>query len=187
MTLREKFLSIGYTNEQIDRMVEDEYNNRVKLLPQTKTFFDTRVGKLLSTDWTSYIMNKLIHYKYVKMISKEKQLDGFTGDKSNLYEVWRYNSTHNIMPIKTIDNGNDIYTHEYEDGTIINIRVNLSGICSDEDFKNLEIYRKELLADYFNIDAEQILKMTNEEITELVKQNELSKCKTKKILFNKFK
>ena len=75
------------------------------------------ITTMLIDAWYRYFVNR-----------QEKNKPGFTGDKNNPVEVWRYNSMHGIDPVETINHGNGHYTHIYDDGTKINIHVTSSSI-----------------------------------------------------------
>lgn len=181
MTIRERLLDANYTEEEINKMAEEEYNQRVSNLPKKKKFCETSLGKFLLTDWPLYLYNQYVLYLYQKEMEKQSQAQECEIDRTNPYEIYKYNASHGIKPIKTTNHGNGNYTHEYRDGTIVNVQVNLSGgVISAEDLENIKIHKRELLADYLNIDAEEILQMTEDQIDELVKQNEKRKSKTKR-------
>ena len=67
---------------------------------------------------------------YKRGVSKNHEVPPFTGDKNNPVEVWEYNARYGIMPVKTIEHGDNVYTHIYEDGTSVTIQVHLISILT---------------------------------------------------------
>lgn len=184
MKIRDRLLRAGYSEEEIDRMVEREYNYRVEMLPQPKTFFDTKVGKFLSTDWIDYFVNRLINCEVDRLQKKEQKKSRETVlptfNKNEALETYEYYASHDIMPKETIDHGNGKFTHIYEDGLEINVTTTLSSFIPDNMMEKIEISKRELLADYLNLPGEVVIKMTEQEIEELVLKNELQNKKAKK-------
>jgi hypothetical protein len=190
MKIRDRLLRAEYSEEEIDRMLESEYNRRVELLPKPKTFFDTKVGKFLSTDWIDYLANKLINYEFNRLQKKEREKNMIefvppTLDKNEAWEVYEYYASHNIMQKETIDHGNGKFTHIYHDGLEVNVTTILSSFITDKMIEENEIFRRELLADYLNLPSEVVIKMNDQELEELVLKNELKNKKVKRKILTK--
>ena len=140
MTIREEILKAGYSNEYVDEIVEEAYQQRI--IPRKK-FLDTKIGRIISFDLVEY----LIHHYSLKLYErqrrqeselKRKELEekGFQGDKHNGTEVLQYEQALNRQPISTINNGKNSFTHKYQDGLQVNVKVTLSGIFDSK--KNLK-------------------------------------------------
>ena len=180
MTIREELLKIGFTDEYVDQRAKETYDRIVNLLGKNKkSFKDTKIYRVLSMDTVAdWLIYKAVQY-YQRKIEKNKEIPEFTGDRNNPIDVYEYNSKVGIKPIKTIDNKDGSYTHTYEDGTVVTVRVTLSGFVSEEFMQRAERDRKRLLADYLKIEEEELINMNDEEIETLVKKNEFNKKLTK--------
>lgn len=182
MTIREELLNAGFTSEYIDESAKEQYLRKVDEINRSKKkFSDTKIGRFLCTDWAEYLINKVALYYYEKEQTKHRKLPEFTGDRNNPVDVWEYNARNGIMPVETIDNEDGTFTHKYEDGTVVTIKITLTGIIDDEMIEALKKNRRRILADYLNMNEEELIAMSESEIESLVKKNEVSK-KIKKVL-----
>lgn len=173
MSIRDELITAGFTSEYVDNVSKEAYAARVRLLPEKKRISETKILKFLTMDWAEYLIDRVTLYYYNKQMKKKRAIiPEFTGDRNNPVEVWEYNAMHGIMPIETIYNEDGTITHKYEDGTIVNIRVNLTGIFSKQDFENHNKRERRLLADYLNMTEEELLNMSDEEIENIIKKNE---------------
>lgn len=146
-----------------------------------RKFTDTKIGRLLCTDWVDYLFNMAALYYYEKEQEKNRKLPEFTGDRNNPVDVWEYNARNGIMPVKSMDNKDGTFTHEYEDGTVVTIKVTLTGVLDSELLEKRTKDNRRYLADYLNMNEEELIDMSESEIESLVKKNEVSK-KIKKVL-----
>lgn len=179
MTIREELLSAGFSNKYVDEQSQIRYQMMVDQIDKSKKkFSDTKIGRLLSIE---YLINRVALYYYEKEQTKNRKIPEFTGDKNNPVEVWEYNSRYGIKPTQTIDNKDGSYTHKYEDGTVVTIKTTLTGVIDSEMLEKAEKNKRRLLADYLNMDEEEVINMNYSEIISLVKKNEFSK-KINKVL-----
>lgn len=183
MTIREEILKAGYSNEYIDEIVEEAYQQRI--IPRKK-FLDTKIGRIISFDLVEY----LIHHYSLKLYErqrrqeselKRKELEekGFQGDKHNGTEVLQYEQALNRQPISTINNGKNSFTHKYQDGLQVNVKVTLSGIFDSMTLEELEIRNKRLIADYLGLEEERIIGMEDSKLDRLIGYNEQLKRRQK--------
>lgn len=175
MSIREELISMGYTDDYVDDVATDAYASMVCYAPKRKSLLDTKVGRFLSTDWLDVLINKLALYYYEKEKAKENKMPEFTGDRTNPVDVYEYNAMNGIMPNETTQNEDGSYTHRYDDGIEITVKVNLTGIYPEGFEEEHDVRKKRLIADYLKIDEEVVLAMSDEEIEELVKKNEMGK------------
>lgn len=180
MRIRDELLRCGYSHEYVDEIALLTYNDILNSLPKKKNFFDTKIGKFLSTDWCDLLIDKLALYYYEKeKMSEQKKLE-FTGDKNNPVDVYEYNARNGIMPDETRENEDGSYTYTY-DGVPVTVKVNLTSIFEEGFLEKYEIRKKRLLADYLNIDEDVILNMSEEEIEALVAKRMKNEKKNKEI------
>ena len=183
MTIREEILKSGYSNEYVDEIVEEAYQQRI--IPRKK-FLDTKIGRIISFDLVEY----LIHHYSLKLYErqrrqeselKRKELEekGFQGDKHNGTEVLQYEQALNRQPISTINNGKNSFTHKYQDGLQVNVKVTLSGIFDSMTLEELEIRNKRLIADYLGLEEESIIGMEDSKLDRLIGYNEQLKRRQK--------
>lgn len=183
MTIREEILKAGYSNEYVDEIVEEAYQQRI--IPRKK-FLDTKIGRIISFDLVEY----LIHHYSLKLYErqrrqeselKRKELEekGFQGDKHNGTEVLQYEQALNRQPISTINNGKNSFTHKYQDGLQVNVKVTLSGIFDSMTLEELEIRNKRLIADYLGLEEESIIGMEDSKLDRLIGYNEQLKRRQK--------
>ena len=175
MRIREELLNMGYDDDYVNEAALNAYTRVAESLPRRKTILDTKFVKVLSTDWIEVLINRLALYYYEKEKAKENRTPEFTGDRTDPVEVYEYNAMNGIMPNETSQNEDGSYTHRYDDGTKITVRVNLQSIFPEGFEEKQEIRRRRLLADYLHMDEDIILAMSDEEIEELVKKKEMSK------------
>lgn len=183
MTIREEILKAGYSNKYVDEIVEEAYQQRI--IPRKK-FLDTKIGRIISFDLVEY----LIHHYSLKLYErqrrqeselKRKELEekGFQGDKHNGTEVLQYEQALNRQPISTINNGKNSFTHKYQDGLQVNVKVTLSGIFDSMTLEELEIRNKRLIADYLGLEEESIIGMEDSKLDRLIGYNEQLKRRQK--------
>lgn len=186
MSIRDELLRVGFSDDYVSKVATSAYDSIVCTLPKRKTFFDTKVGKFLSTDWIDELINRLALYYYEKDRAKEDTKPEFTGDKTNPVEVYEYNAMNGIMPSETIQNDDGSYTHRYDNDITITVKVNLTDVFPEGFLEYYAIRKKRLIADYLKIDEDVLLAMSDEELEELVSKNESTKKTNKKIkLINK--
>lgn len=106
MSIRDELLKAGFSDDYVSEVAANAYDNIVRSLPKRKSFFDTKVGKFLSTDWiyvwVENLIDRLALYYYEKDRAKDDTKPEFTGDKTNPVEVYEYNAMNGIMPKETI-------------------------------------------------------------------------------------
>lgn len=182
MNIREEYLNAGFSNEYVDERAKEEYECVVDQIEKSKKKFkDIKIIRFLCTDWSEYLISRLAWYYYRKEKAKNRKIPEFTGDKNNPIEVYEYNLNNGIMPIETIDNKDGTFTHKYEDGIVVNVKVTSSGVIDGEIWEKMNEDNRRFLAVYLNISEEEVINMSENEIESLVKKNEFNK-KVKKVL-----
>lgn len=182
MNIREELLNAGFSNEYVDENAKEQYLRKVDEINKSKKkFSDTKIGRFLCTDWAEYLINRATLYYYEKEQAKHRKLPEFTGDRNNPADIWEYNARNGIMPVETIDNEDGTFTHKYEDGTVVTIKTTLTGVIDGEIFERMKKDCRRFLADYLNMNEEELIDMSESEIQSLVKKNEVSR-KIKKVL-----
>lgn len=187
MTIREELLKVGFSKEYIDKEAESAYQKRIT---PRKKFFDTKIGRIISFDIADYLYNSLSLKLYEKQNQKECQIKkkrleerGFQGDKRNKDEVLQYEQSLDRLPISSVENEDGSFTHTYQDGLRVNIRVTLNGIFDSKSLENIEARNKRLIADYLGLEEESMIKMEYATIDQLIKYNEQLERKKKQHCF----
>ena len=174
MSIRDELLKMGYDDDYVNDAALNAYTSMARSLPRRKTILDTKFVKALSIDWIEVLVNRLVLYYYEKEKAKEERQE-FMGDRTNPVEVYEYNAMNGIMPNETTQNDDGSYTHRYDGDVEVTVKVNLTSIYPEGFLEKHEIRRKRLIADYLHMDEDVLLTMSDDEIEELVKKNEMSK------------
>ena len=171
MGIRTELIKAGFTSEYVDEVAKEAHERRVKLLPSKKRISDIKIVQFSTMDWAEYLIDKVSHYYYSKQL-KNTPIPEFTGNKNNPIEVWEYNAKYGIMPEETIHNEDGTITHRYKDGTVVNIKVNLTGVFNEKQFEQFKKRERRLLADYLKMSEEKLLNMDDSEVEDIIKKNE---------------
>lgn len=182
MTIREEMKQIGFSDNEIDQFVYEVYENEKRNATSEKERFQNKMTSLSIENLIYRFFKRLAYKRYIE--KKDNNIPEFAGDRNNPIEVYEYNSRYGIMPVETIHNEDGTYTHIYEDGTEVTIKVTLTGIPipSDERLKKLETDNRRLLAEVLNITEQEAINMKDSQVKRMVLKREKI---NKKFLFTK--
>lgn len=187
MTIREELLSEGYTDEYIDKASKMEYQKIVDEIQNRKKSRLTRISNHLKI---SYYINHLI-----KLLAWKSTLKSGNNDRDdndiNKIDSMSLQDEEIIKMLQRYFNGEYMgnLTVTFQDEEIeeefkrylngdknISLEFNYETVLSTPQFdiaravKNVDIYSKRLLADYLNMNEEEIINMDSEEILIVVKK-----------------
>lgn len=187
MTIREELLSEGYTDEYIDKASKMEYQKIVDEIQNRKKSRLTRISNHLKI---SYYINRLIKLSAWKSTLKSGNKD-INDNDINKIDSMSLQDEEIIKILQRYFNGEYIgnLTVTFQDEEIeekfkkylsgdknISLEFNYETVLSTPQFdiasavKNVDIYSKRLLADYLNMNEEEIINMDSEEILIVVKK-----------------
>lgn len=187
MTIREELLSEGYTDEYIDKASKMEYQKIVDEIQNRKKSRLTRISNRLKI---SYYINRLIKLSAWKSTLKSGNKD-INDNDINKIDSMSLQDEEIIKILQRYFNGEYIgnLTVTFQDEEIeekfkkylsgdknISLEFNYETVLSTPQFdiasavKNVDIYSKRLLADYLNMNEEEIINMDSEEILIVVKK-----------------
>lgn len=187
MTIREELLSEGYTDEYIDKASKMEYQKIVDEIQNRKKSRLTRISNHLKI---SYYINRLIKLSAWKSTLKSGNKD-INDNNINKIDSMSLQDEEIIKILQRYFNGEYIgnLTVTFQDEEIeekfkkylsgdknISLEFNYETVLSTPQFdiasavKNVDIYSKRLLADYLNMNEEEIINMDSEEILIVVKK-----------------
>lgn len=187
MTIREELLSEGYTDEYIDKASKIEYQKIVDEIQNRKKSRLTRISNHLKI---SYYINRLIKLSAWKSTLKSGNNDRDDND-INKIDSMSLQDDEIIKMLQRYFNGEYIgnLTVTFQDEEIeeefkkylsgdknISLEFNYETVLSTPQFdiasavKNVDIHSKRLLADYLNMNEEEIINMDSEEILIVVKK-----------------
>ena len=187
MTIREELLSEGYTDEYIDKASKMEYQKIVDEIQNRKKSRLTRISNHLKI---SYYINRLIKLSAWKSTLKSGNKD-INDNDVNKIDSMSLQDEEIIKILQRYFNGEYIgnLTVTFQDEEIeekfkkylsgdknISLEFNYETVLSTPQFdiasavKNVDIYSKRLLADYLNMNEEEIINMDSEEILIVVKK-----------------
>lgn len=187
MTIREELLSEGYTDEYIDKASKMEYQKIVDEIQNRKKSRLTRISNHLKI---SYYINRLIKLSAWKSTLKSGNNDRDDND-INKIDSMSLQDEEIIKILQRYFNGEYIgnLTVTFQDEEIeekfkkylsgdknISLEFNYETVLSTPQFdiasavKNVDIHSKRLLADYLNMNEEEIINMDSEEILIVVKK-----------------
>ena len=187
MTIREELLSEGYTDEYIDKASKMEYQKIVDEIQNRKKSRLTRISNHLKI---SYYINRLIKLSAWKSTLKRGNTDR-DDNVINKLDSMGLQDEEIIKMLQRYFNGEYIgnLTVTFQDEEIeeefkkylsgdknISLEFNYETVLSTPQFdiaravKNVDIYSKRLLADYLNMNEEEIINMDSEEILIVVKK-----------------
>ena len=187
MTIREELLSEGYTDEYIDKASKMEYQKIVDEIQNRKKSRLTRISNHLKI---SYYINRLIKLSAWKSTLKSGNKD-INDNDINKIDSMSLQDEEIIKILQRYFNGEYIgnLTVIFQDEEIeekfkkylsgdknISLEFNYETVLSTPQFdiaravKNVDIYSKRLLADYLNMNEEEIINMDSEEILIVVKK-----------------
>lgn len=187
MTIREELLSEGYTDEYIDKASKMEYQKIVDEIQNRKKSRLTRISNHLKI---SYYINRLIKLSAWKSTLKSGNNDRDDNDINKIDSMSLQNEEI-IKMLQRYFNGEYIgnLTVTFQDEEIeeefkkylsgdknISLEFNYETVLSTPQFdiasavKNVDIHSKRLLADYLNMNEEEIINMDSEEILIVVKK-----------------
>ena len=191
MTIREELLSEGYTDEYIDKASKMEYQKIVDEIQNRKKSRLTRISNRLKI---SYYINRLIKLSAWKSTLKSGNKD-INDNDINKIDSMSLQDEEIIKILQRYFNGEYIgnLTVTFQDEEIeekfkkylsgdknISLEFNYETVLSTPQFdiasavKNVDIYSKRLLADYLNMNEEEIINMDSEEILIVVKKRNKS-------------
>ena len=187
MTIREELLSEGYTDEYIDKASKMEYQKIVDEIQNRKKSRLTRISNHLKI---SYYINRLI-----KLLAWKSTLKSGNNDRDdndiNKIDSMSLQDEEIIKILQRYFNGEYIgnLTVTFQNEEIeekfkkylsgdknISLEFNYETVLSTPQFdiasavKNVDIHSKRLLADYLNMNEEEIINMDSEEILIVVKK-----------------
>lgn len=187
MTIREELLSEGYTDEYIDKASKKEYQKIVDEIQNRKKSRLTRISNHLKI---SYYINRLIKLSAWKSTLKSGNKD-INDNDINKIDSMSLQDEEIIKILQRYFNGEYIgnLTVTFQDEEIeekfkkylsgdknISLEFNYETVLSTPQFdiasavKNVDIHSKRLLADYLNMNEEEIINMDSEEILIVVKK-----------------
>lgn len=187
MTIREELLSEGYTDEYIDKVSKMEYQKIVDEIQNRKKSRLTRISNHLKI---SYYINRLIKLSAWKSTLKSGNNDRDDND-INKIDSMSLQDEEIIKMLQRYFNGEYMgnLTVTFQDEEIeeefkrylngdknISLEFNYETVLSTPQFdiasaiKNVDIHSKRLLADYLNMNEEEIINMDSEEILIVVKK-----------------
>ena len=187
MTIREELLSEGYTDEYIDKASKMEYQKIVDEIQNRKKSRLTRISNHLKI---SYYINRLIKLSAWKSTLKSGNKD-INDNDINKIDSMSLQDEEIIKILQRYFNGEYIgnLTVTFQDEEIeekfkkylsgdknISLEFNYETFLSTPQFdiasavKNVDIHSKRLLADYLNMNEEEIINMDSEEILIVVKK-----------------
>lgn len=187
MTIREELLSEGYTDEYIDKASKMEYQKIVDEIQNRKKSRLTRISNRLKI---SYYINRLIKLSAWKSTLKSGNKD-INDNDINKIDSMSLQDEEIIKILQRYFNGEYIgnLTVTFQDEKIeekfkkylsgdknISLEFNYETVLSTPQFdiasavKNVDIHSKRLLADYLNMNEEEIINMDSEEILIVVKK-----------------
>ena len=187
MTIREELLSEGYTDEYIDKASKMEYQKIVDEIQNRKKSRLTRISNHLKI---SYYINRLIKLSAWKSTLKSVNKD-INDNDINKIDSMSLQDEEIIKILQRYFNGEYIgnLTVTFQDEEIeekfkkylsgdknISLEFNYETVLSTPQFdiasavKNVDIHSKRLLADYLNMNEEEIINMDSEEILIVVKK-----------------
>lgn len=187
MTIREELLSEGYTDEYIDKASKMEYQKIVDEIQNRKKSRLTRISNHLKI---SYYINRLIKLLAWKSTLKSGNKD-INDNDINKIDSMSLQDEEIIKMLQRYFNGEYMgnLTVTFQDEEIeeefkrylngdknISLEFNYETVLSTPQFdiaravKNVDIYSKRLLADYLNMNEEEIINMDSEEILIVVKK-----------------
>lgn len=187
MTIREELLSEGYTDEYIDKASKMEYQKIVDEIQNRKKSRLTRISNHLKI---SYYINRLIKLSAWKSTLKSGNKD-INDNDINKIDSMSLQDEEIIKILQRYFNGEYIgnLTVTFQDEEIeekfkkylsgdknISLEFNYETVLSTPQFdiasavKNVDIHSKRLLADYLNMNEEEIINMDSEEILIVVKK-----------------
>lgn len=187
MTIREELLSEGYTDEYIDKASKMEYQKIVDEIQNRKKSRLTRISNHLKI---SYYINRLIKLSAWKSTLKSGNKD-INDNNINKIDSMSLQDEEIIKILQRYFNGEYIgnLTVTFQDEEIeekfkkylsgdknISFEFNYETVLSTPQFdiasavKNVDIHSKRLLADYLNMNEEEIINMDSEEILIVVKK-----------------
>ena len=187
MTIREELLNEGYTDEYIDKASKMEYQKIVDEIQNRKKSRLTRISNHLKI---SYYINRLIKLSAWKSTLKSGNKD-INDNDINKIDSMSLQDEEIIKMLQRYFNGEYIgnLTVTFQDEKIeeefkkylsgdknISLEFNYETVLSTPQFdiaravKNVDIYSKRLLADYLNMNEEEIINMDSEEILIVVKK-----------------
>lgn len=187
MTIREELLSEGYTDEYIDKASKMEYQKIVDEIQNRKKSRLTRISTHLKI---SYYINRLIKLSAWKSTLKSGNKD-INDNDINKIDSMSLQDEEIIKILQRYFNGEYIgnLTVTFQDEEIeekfkkylsgdknISLEFNYETVLSTPQFdiasavKNVDIHSKRLLADYLNMNEEEIINMDSEEILIVVKK-----------------
>lgn len=187
MTIREELLSEGYTDEYIDKASKIEYQKIVDEIQNRKKSRLTRISNHLKI---SYYINRLIKLSAWKSTLKSGNKD-INDNDINKIDSMSLQDEEIIKILQRYFNGEYIgnLTVTFQDEEIeekfkkylsgdknISLEFNYETVLSTPQFdiasavKNVDIHSKRLLADYLNMNEEEIINMDSEEILIVVKK-----------------
>lgn len=187
MTIREELLSEGYTDEYIDKASKMEYQKIVDEIQNRKKSRLTRISNHLKI---SYYINRLIKLSAWKSTLKSGNKD-INDNDINKIDLMSLQDEEIIKILQRYFNGEYIgnLTVTFQDEEIeekfkkylsgdknISLEFNYETVLSTPQFdiasavKNVDIHSKRLLADYLNMNEEEIINMDSEEILIVVKK-----------------
>lgn len=187
MTIREELLSEGYTDEYIDKASKMEYQKIVDEIQNRKKSRLTRISNHLKI---SYYINRLIKLSAWKSTLKSGNKD-INDNDINKIDSMSLQDEEIIKILQRYFNGEYIgnLTVTFQNEEIeekfkkylsgdknISLEFNYETVLSTPQFdiasavKNVDIHSKRLLADYLNMNEEEIINMDSEEILIVVKK-----------------
>ena len=187
MTIREELLSEGYTDEYIDKASKMEYQKIVDEIQNRKKSRLTRISTHLKI---SYYINRLIKLSAWKSTLKSGNKD-INDNDINKIDSMSLQDEEIIKILQRYFNGEYIgnLTVTFQNEEIeekfkkylsgdknISLEFNYETVLSTPQFdiasavKNVDIHSKRLLADYLNMNEEEIINMDSEEILIVVKK-----------------
>lgn len=187
MTIREELLNEGYTDEYIDKASKMEYQKIVDEIQNRKKSRLTRISNHLKI---SYYINRLIKLSAWKSTLKSGNKD-INDNDINKIDSMSLQDEEIIKMLQRYFNGEYLgnLTVIFQDEKIeeefkkylsgdknISLEFNYETVLSTPQFdiaravKNVDIYSKRLLADYLNMNEEEIINMDSEEILIVVKK-----------------
>ena len=187
MTIREELLSEGYTDEYIDKASKMEYQ---KIVDEIQNRKKSRLTKISNHLKISYYINRLIKLSAWKSTLKSGNKD-INDNDINKIDSMSLQDEEIIKMLQRYFNGEYMgnLTVTFQDEEIeeefkrylngdknISLEFNYETVLSTPQFdiasavKNVDIHSKRLLADYLNMNEEEIINMDSEEILIVVKK-----------------